>query len=129
MQRAAPHGTHRNPSQQTLNPSPHRNTSIDHTFKIPDYWSPEEALAVYDFIDDLLGHIWARYGLRIQELCVRDRITLHDHSQPDLFPPTIPCPSEPPRTALPQRAPVPPPSGGRFFRSGVRHFSAVLRSR
>ncbi len=24
------------------------------TPQIPDYWSPEEALAVYEFIDDLL---------------------------------------------------------------------------
>jgi hypothetical protein len=62
------------------------------TPQIPDYWSPEEALAVYEFIDDLLDHIWARYGPRIQELCARDRITLHDQSQPDLFAPDGPLP-------------------------------------
>ena len=62
------------------------------TPQIPDYWSPEEALAVYEFIDDLLDSIWARYGPHIQELCARDRITLHDHSQPDLFAPDDPLP-------------------------------------
>jgi hypothetical protein len=34
-----------------------------------------------------LDRIWARYGLRIQELCARDHITRHDYSQPDLFAP------------------------------------------
>ena len=62
------------------------------TPQIPDYWSPEKTLAVYEFIDDLLDHIWARYGLRIQERCARDRITLHDNSQPDLFAPDDPLP-------------------------------------
>ncbi len=47
---------------------------------IPDDWSPEEALAVYTFIDDLLASIWASYGLRIQELCAREHITRHDVS-------------------------------------------------
>jgi len=60
--------------------------------QIPDYWSPEEALAVDDFIDDLREHIGARYGLRIQELCARDHITRHDLSQPDLFASDDPLP-------------------------------------
>jgi hypothetical protein len=60
--------------------------------QIPDYWSPEEALAVYEFIDDLLARIWACYGLRIQELCAREHITRHDLSQPDLFAPDDPLP-------------------------------------
>jgi hypothetical protein len=60
--------------------------------QIPDYWSPEEALAVYAFIDDLLARIWASYGLRIQELCAREHITRHDFSQPDLFAPDDPLP-------------------------------------
>jgi len=60
--------------------------------QIPDYWSPEEALAVYEFLDDLLERIWARYGLRIQELCAREHSTRHDFSQPDLFAPDDPLP-------------------------------------
>jgi len=59
---------------------------------IPDYWSPEEALAIFDFIDNLREHIWAHYGLRIQELCARGHITLHDNSQPHLFAPNDPLP-------------------------------------
>ncbi len=60
--------------------------------QIPDYWSPEEALAVYEFIEDLLARIWASDGLRIQELCAREHITRHDFSQPDLFAPDDPLP-------------------------------------
>jgi hypothetical protein len=59
---------------------------------IPNHWSPEEALAVYAFLDDLMEHIWARYGRRIQEVCARDHITHHDHAQPDLFAPNDPLP-------------------------------------
>ena len=60
--------------------------------QIPDDWSPEEALAVYEFIHDLLARIWASYGLRIQELCAREHITRHDVSQLDLFDPDDPLP-------------------------------------
>ena len=32
---------------------------------IPDYWSPREALAVYEFIDELRDEIWNRYELEL----------------------------------------------------------------
>ena len=35
--------------------------------RIPDYWSPEQALAVYEFLDDLRERIWDRYGEQITE--------------------------------------------------------------
>ena len=37
-------------------------------FAIPAYWSPEQALAVFEFLDDLRDKIWAHYGLRLQQL-------------------------------------------------------------
>jgi hypothetical protein len=39
---------------------------IDST--IPAHWSPEEALAVFELLDDLRDKIWAHYGLRLQQL-------------------------------------------------------------
>jgi len=30
-------------------------------FRLPDYWTPEEALAVVEFIGDLREAIWAHY--------------------------------------------------------------------
>ncbi|MBV8913818.1 MAG: hypothetical protein JOZ05_12360 [Acetobacteraceae bacterium] len=37
-------------------------------FTIPAHWSPEEALAVFELLDDLRDKIWAHYGLRLQQL-------------------------------------------------------------
>jgi hypothetical protein len=34
---------------------------------IPDYWTPDAALAVFELIDDLRDQIWRRYGLAIQD--------------------------------------------------------------
>ena len=34
---------------------------------IPDYWSPEQALAVYEFLDELRERIWDSYGEQITE--------------------------------------------------------------
>jgi hypothetical protein len=31
------------------------------TFRLPDYWTPDQALAVVEFIDDLREEIWAHY--------------------------------------------------------------------
>ena len=35
--------------------------------RIPDYWSPEQALAIYEFLNDLRERIWDRYGEQITE--------------------------------------------------------------
>jgi len=35
--------------------------------RIPDCWSPEQALAVYEFLDDLRERVWDRYGEQITE--------------------------------------------------------------
>ncbi len=34
---------------------------------IPDHWSPEQALAVYEFLDELQERIRDRYGEQITE--------------------------------------------------------------
>jgi hypothetical protein len=35
--------------------------------EIPDYWTPEQALAVYELIDDLRELILSRYDLQIMD--------------------------------------------------------------
>ncbi|HEY5411728.1 MAG TPA: hypothetical protein VIJ94_13485 [Caulobacteraceae bacterium] len=35
--------------------------------EIPDHWTPETALAVFELIDHLRDQIWSRYGLDIQD--------------------------------------------------------------
>ena len=34
-------------------------------FDIPAYWTPEQALAVVELLDDLRERIWAHYDIRI----------------------------------------------------------------
>ena len=35
---------------------------------IPTLWTPEQALAVFELLDDLREHIWALHGSQIQDL-------------------------------------------------------------
>jgi hypothetical protein len=45
---------------------PHQLRPI--TVEIPITWTPEQALAVFDLLDELREKIWIRYGGQIQEL-------------------------------------------------------------
>jgi len=36
-------------------------------FEIPDYWTPEQALAVYELLDDLRELILSRYEAQIMD--------------------------------------------------------------
>jgi hypothetical protein len=38
------------------------------TVDIPAIWTPEQALAVLDLLDDLRQTIWTRYGSQVQPL-------------------------------------------------------------
>lgn len=37
-------------------------------FTIPAYWTPEQAMAVVDLLDDLRERIWAHYQLQLIDL-------------------------------------------------------------
>jgi predicted secreted protein len=39
---------------------------------IPDYWSPDQALAVYEFLDELCEQVRDRYGEQITERMRRE---------------------------------------------------------
>ncbi|MDZ7751320.1 MAG: hypothetical protein U5S82_16930 [Gammaproteobacteria bacterium] len=52
---------------------------------IPDDWTPEQALAVYDFIDELRDAIWSRYDRQLVELMQQDRITTFEVDDDDLI--------------------------------------------
>jgi hypothetical protein len=49
-------------------------TDLRVLFEIPDYWTPEQALAVNELLDELREHILSRYDLQImgglREECV-----------------------------------------------------------
>jgi hypothetical protein len=37
-------------------------------YHLPDYWTPEQVLAVVEFIGDLREAIWAHYGEQLTEI-------------------------------------------------------------
>ncbi len=51
---------------------------------IPDYWSAEQALAIYEFLGELQERIWNRYELQLYEL-LRPDLDRPDENQLDLF--------------------------------------------
>jgi hypothetical protein len=42
---------------------------------LPTHWSPEQAVAVFEILDELREHIWARYGPQIQQVLRDERST------------------------------------------------------
>ena len=52
--------------------------------RIPDDWSSREALAVYEFIDEIRDAIWNRYDLQLIELMKEERITAFDEDNDDV---------------------------------------------
>jgi hypothetical protein len=42
-------------------------TDLRVLFEIPDYWTPEQALAVYELLDDLRERILSRYEAQISD--------------------------------------------------------------
>ena len=40
---------------------------------LPTHWSPEQAVAVFEILDNLREHVWPRYGLQIQQVLRDER--------------------------------------------------------
>ena len=61
------------------------------TVQVPHHWSPEQALAVWEFLDEVTRRVWDCYELQLVEL-IRADLDQDDDSQLDLFDPddTIP---------------------------------------
>jgi len=51
---------------------------------IPHYWTPEQALAVFELLDELRERVWDQYHEQIQEQYRIER-GKHDDAQLDLF--------------------------------------------
>ena len=43
---------------------------------LPTDWSPEQAVAVFEILDELRERIWAHYGLQIQQVLREQRSTM-----------------------------------------------------
>ena len=60
----------------------------DSLITLPTHWSPEQAVAVFEILDELREHVWARYGLQIQQVLRDERSTAaptaHDIDKADV---------------------------------------------
>ncbi len=54
--------------------------------KIPDYWTAEQALAVYEFLDELRERVCDRYGEQITERMRLEYEEQQRRAQFELFP-------------------------------------------
>ena len=54
-------------------PRPSSRSRFTIPFEIPAYWSPEQAFAVVELLDDLRTLIWAHYDVRLVELIQAER--------------------------------------------------------
>jgi len=54
--------------------------------KIPDFWTAEQALAVYEFLDELRERVWDRYSEQITERMRFEYEEQQKRVQLELFP-------------------------------------------
>ena len=59
--------------------NPNERTPLTISLQIPTYWTPEQAFAVFELIDELRDAIWRSYALQLQEE-YRDQLR---HQDPD----------------------------------------------
>ena len=54
---------------------PHQPSGLQHglSFLIDSQWTPEQALAVFELLDDLRERIWLQYAPQIQDLLQKQR--------------------------------------------------------
>jgi hypothetical protein len=58
------------------------------TVEIPVTWTPEQALAVYELLDELREKIWDIYNFRLQDLLQEQRTTPGPDDRGNPSPPT-----------------------------------------
>jgi len=47
---------------------------------LPTYWTPEQALAVFEILDELRDQVWGLYGPQIQQAMREERRTISPKS-------------------------------------------------
>ena len=52
-----------------------RHRVVAGSITLPTYWSPEQAVAVFEILDKLREHVWVHYGLQIQQVLRDERGT------------------------------------------------------
>ncbi|MGB5831589.1 MAG: AAA family ATPase, partial [Thiohalocapsa sp.] len=90
--RQGPHGVHRACSDRPRGGGAMTTLQELFTCRLPDHWTPEQALAVQEALDVLGDALWRGYGPQMQELLLEERCTDTETPQLNLFDPDDPCP-------------------------------------
>ena len=56
-------------------------STLQTAFPLPTHWTPDEALAAFEFLDALRDHLWQHYGLDIQNALQQQLASEHDPRQ------------------------------------------------
>jgi hypothetical protein len=62
------------------------------TCRLPDHWTPEQALAVHEAFEAFGEALWRCYGTSMQALLLEECCTENETPQRDLFDPDDPLP-------------------------------------
>lgn len=54
-------------------PATPRHPASSSPITLPTHWSPQQALAVFEILDELLERVWGHYGTQIQKALREDR--------------------------------------------------------
>ena len=57
-------------------PATPRQPGISEPIALPTHWSPEQAAAVFEILDELLERVWGHYGTQIQKALREDRCVI-----------------------------------------------------
>ncbi len=68
---------------------PYHCTARTISLQIPTRWTPEQAFAVFEIIDELRDAIWLGYALQLQEE-YRDQLRHHDPEYDPIDPDDLP---------------------------------------
>jgi hypothetical protein len=66
-----------------------RSTPLTISLQIPTYWTPEQAFAVFELVDELRDTIWRCYALHLQQE-YRDQRRHHDADYDPIDPNDLP---------------------------------------
>ena len=62
----------------------HQHPAISSPITLPSDWSPDQALAVFEIMDELRERIWAHYGMQIQQALREQRSAAQPFTPSDI---------------------------------------------
>ena len=61
--------------QRAVPAPPIGHPAVGRPIRLPTDWSPEQAVAVFEILDELRERVWAHYGPQIQQVLRQEQCT------------------------------------------------------